>query len=51
MYAKNLEETALDEVLTVFALLIKMEDELELLSVRIQKGMGSVEEMVERQSF
>ena len=48
---KNLEETALDEVLTVFAPLIKMEDELELLSVRIQKGMGSVEEMVERQSF
>lgn len=48
---RNLEETALDEVLTVFEPLIQMEDELELLSVRIQKGIGSVEEMVERQSF
>ena len=34
---KNLEETALDEVLTVFTPLMKMEEEIELLNVRLQK--------------
>ena len=38
MCVKNLEETALDEVLTVFTPLMKMEEEIELLNVRLQKG-------------
>ena len=48
---KNLEETALDEVLTVFTPLMKMEEEIELLNVRLQKGMGSTEELIERQAL
>ena len=48
---KNLEETALDEVLTVFTPLMKMEEEIELLNVRLQKGMGSAEELIERQAL
>ena len=45
------EETALDEVLTVFTPLMKMEEEIELLNVRLQKGMGSAEELIERQAL
>ncbi len=48
---RNLDETAFDEVLSVFAHLAHMEEELELLNVRIGKKMGNVEQLVERQAL
>ncbi|MCI9274025.1 MAG: ABC-F family ATP-binding cassette domain-containing protein [Clostridiales bacterium] len=47
---RNLNETAYDEVLTVFSPLIQMEDELEQLNVKIAKQMGDINALVERQA-
>ena len=38
-------------MLTVFTPLMKMEEEIELLNVRLRKGMGSAEELIERQAL
>lgn len=47
---RNLNKTAYDEVLTVFSHLIQMEDELELLNIKIAKQMGDINALVERQA-
>jgi ATP-binding cassette subfamily F protein 3 len=48
---RNDNETAMEEVLTVFQDLMKMEDELELLNLRISRRMGDMDAMVERQAL
>ena len=47
---RNLTETAYDEVLTVFSHLSQMEEELELLNVKISKQMGNLDALIERQA-
>ena len=47
---RNLHISALEEVLTVFSPLIKMEEELELLNLKISKKMGNLNALVERQT-
>ena len=48
---RNNNETAYEEVLTVFTRLAGMENELELLSLKISRQMGDINDLIERQSL
>ena len=48
---RNDNKTAYDEVLTVFSHLSEMENELELLNLKISRQMGDLDTLIERQSF
>ena len=47
---RNQDRSAYDEVLTVFSSLCEMEEELELLTLKISKKMGNLDALVERQT-
>lgn len=47
---RNQNETAYNEVLSVFSELMDMENSLELLSIQISKKMGDVNKLVEKQA-
>ena len=48
---RNNNETAYEEVLTVFSHLAEMENELELLNLKISRQMGDLNALIERQSL